>query len=269
MAGVRIAVFSRDGAPLADVQRGVLPNDNEADFGGLFSILSPVAENDRPFLLGIRLGSFTVDICFDSSRFTFSIISSTAKAPLANANPILAWAAGVCFSRLIADYGTSKAVPQQVVDTFYSMIPTDAASAAHRVLSELLSAGVNYVAFVAQGHHVFLSLGETRVSASVFVFAWCAALQAADRLDDRDAVVVPEFGNVIVARFLPFVTLVAFLADVATQARMQCFARDIELVKRKLLDMFVAKDLPPQMPTAPKEGARPRRVRMGAPNPCF
>jgi hypothetical protein len=45
-------------------------------------------------------------------------------------------------------------------------------------------------------------------------------LQVVDNFDDREAVVVPESEDVIVARFLPFVKLVAILDDKATQDSM-------------------------------------------------
>lgn len=260
MTAVRVAVFSRQGTPLVDVQHGALPRDDESDFRGLLSILDPLAAADSPFLFSMKLGPFLIDVSYHNTRYVFSIISASVRPPLSGCNPVFSWFAGLCFSQLVADIDASKPVPQQTADTFFSMIPPDSLNSVHRHLAQLLIAGVNYVAFVAQGHHVLLSLGETKMPTDRFVFAWCAALESMEKLKEQAAAGVAEWECIAVARFVECVRLVIFFADRATQARLKCFVAEVESVKAHLAELFVSREMRPQMPQAPKEGKGPRRA---------
>jgi hypothetical protein len=259
MTEVRIAIFARDGTQLTDVQSDLLPRDTETDFRGILSILDPMAAQERPFLFTMTLGPFHVDVCFESGRFVFSIIAATAPPSLVSVNPIFAWAAGRAFSQLIGDQPDAPAA-RQASDAFSSLLPRDPLNSVHRIISRVRMAGVNYVAFVAQGHRVFLSLGETKMSPDRFIFAWCACLEAFAQLEEQPIVAVPEQDNLVVTHFVPFVRMAVFFVEKATQARIQGFVAELERVKADLAGLFAPREYRPQMPAAPKEGGRPRRV---------
>jgi hypothetical protein len=140
------------------------------------------------------------------------------------------------------------------------MIPPDPLEAVFRALAKLETAGVNYLAFIAQGHRVFFSLGETKMSPEKFIFAWCAALEAIGQLEQESVVHVADFNNVVVTTFVPFVKLAVFFVEKATPARVQGFVDEINRVKGELAGMFVSRDVSPHMPQGPKEGGRPRRL---------
>jgi hypothetical protein len=265
MAGIRVSIFARDGIQLVDIQVGAIPHDTEIDFRSILSILNPMSISGNPFLFTMTLGLFHIDICYDNDRFIFSIIPSTTKPDLISVNPIFAWAANLAFSQLLSDQSQTEPVSQQTSDTFFSMIPRNPLEAVHRAISRLQMAGVNYIAFIAQGHRVFLSLGETKMAPQQFIFAWCALLEAIGQLDEQTVVAVPEYENLIVCKFVPFMKMAVFFIEKATQARVQGFLDEMERVKVALVGLFVARELRPQMPQTPKEGGRPRRPGMPRP----
>jgi hypothetical protein len=259
MTNLRIAVFARDGTQLIDVQSDPLPCDSETDFRGILSVLGPMAAQDRPFLFTVTLGPLHIDVCYESGRFVFSIIAATAPPSLISVNVFFAWAAWRAFSQLTADRPDGP-VSQQTSDAFTSMVPRDPLDSVRHIISRVRMASVNYVAFVAQGHRVFLSLGETKMSPEAFIFAWCASLRALAQLDGQEIVAVPEFDNVIVAHFAPFMKIAVFFAEKATQDRVQGFVAELERVKADLVGLFAPREHRPQMPAAPKESGRPRRI---------
>lgn len=255
----RIIIFTRRGSQICDFSRGTMPNDDEANFRGILSILEPISQTESEYLFTMKLGPFHVDVFFALERYVFSIVPASTKSTILNFNPIFAWAASQCFTSLMSEQ--SEEVSQQMIDTFVSMLPMDPLNEVSKVMKGLLIAGVNYVSFIAQGHRVFLHLGETKMPPDEFIFAWCAALEATEQLDEVSWAPVPEHDSVAVTTFVPSMKIVVFFTDKATKIRTEYFISEITKIKQKLMDIFSVKEMRVHMPQMPKHGPTARRGR--------
>ncbi|OHS95692.1 hypothetical protein TRFO_10324 [Tritrichomonas foetus] len=264
MSGVRIIIYSRSGALLADVQNGELPSDEDANFKGVLSILEPIASTEPTFLFSMRLGSFIIDVSFDCGIYVFSIISAKLKSNLQSYNPFFSYTALLVFNNLISDLPNRHIVPKEIIDKFRSLIPSDPLIQISKILEELLIDSINYIAFVAQGHRVVLSLGETKIAPDKFIFEWCAALEASGGISSsNDCVVVPDHQSIAVSQFYPCLKTILFFADNATNDRMQLYLSEVAKAKVALQNLFKEKELKPQMPQKPKEASGRRKINAG------
>ena len=257
--GARILIFSRQGSQMADVTVGELPVDEEANFRGVLSILEPICQAENEYLFTMKLGLFHIDVYYASERYVLSIIPGTTKANMLGFNPIFAWAAGLCFASMLSGRDGNGDVSPQMLDAFEAMMPQDPLNAVAEVINKLMIPGVNYVSFIAQGHRVFLSLGETKMNPEDFIVAWCAALEAADGLQDNPWVIVEEFENIAVTQFVPCMTVVVFFEESAVKSRVEFFVSEIQKAKQRLVEIFQTEEKRPQMPQAPKNGPVSRR----------
>ena len=255
--GVRVIVFSRQGAPIVDVTAGTMPKDDGANVAGVLSILEPMSQKDSEYLFTMTLGPFHIDVYFANDRYAFSIIPANSKPNLLGLNAFFAWAVSRCFSSLVSGRDEKEEqLPQQLLEAFQAMIPEDPLVAVGRAIDSLMIAGVRYISFVAEGHRVLLSLGETKMPPEDFIFAWCAAMEAGEELPGKPWVGLEDYDNVAIAQFLPCVKVVVFFEDKAVTTRVDYFIGELEKVKLKLADVFETEELKPQMPQVPKSGPR-------------
>lgn len=260
MTLVRILVFSKSGALLADVQNGHVPNDEEANFRGILSILEPISLSESSFLFSMKLGSLTIDISFDFGLYVFSITSSRTKSSLLPYNQIFSYSALCCFNNLISNLPNKLSIPETYIESFRSMIPSDPLNKVSKIISSLLIDSIDYIAFVAQRHRVVISLGETKIPPEQFILDWCAALETLEaHQPENPFTIVPEHEKIVIVSYFPCLKAVIFFTNKATKDRIDFFLNEVDKSKQSLINLFKSKDFKPQMPQMPKQDVGGRR----------
>ncbi|KAK8884378.1 hypothetical protein M9Y10_043488 [Tritrichomonas musculus] len=260
MSDVRILVFSKSGALLADVQSGPIPNDVEANFRGILSIIEPISVSEPSFLFSMKLGSLIVDVSFDFELYVFSITSSKTRSSLLPYNQIFSYSALICFNNLISDLPNKSSIPKTCIDSFQSMIPSDPLNKVSKAIGSLLTDSIDYIALVAQRHRVALSYGETKIPPDQFILDWCSALEAIEFLNSETPyVTVPEHENIAIIPFFPCLNSIVFFKSKATKDRVEFYLDGVNKAKKNLINLFKSNNFKPQMPQGPKKEAGRRK----------
>ena len=256
----RILAYSKSKILLADVKSDSQEVTEETNFKGVLSILDPISSTESDYLFSMRLGSFTIDVAFSYDIYLFSVIPIKIKSSIAAFNPIFSYLTLTVFNKIILDVPNREAIPQGYIDTFYSMIPVDPLNKISKIMNSLLIDSVDYIAFIAQGHRVVLSLGDAKMPPDEFIVQWCEALEVVETLTvDNAFLTVPSHNNIIVSHFFPSLTSVTFFNSPATKDRIENYFHQIDHVKSQLFDLFKSSDLKPQMPQVPKQQSSGRR----------
>lgn len=261
MSTVRILVFSKSGVLLADVQNGQVPNDEDANFRGILSILEPISLSESSFLFSMKLGTLIVDVSFDFGLYLFSITSSKTKSSLLPYNQIFSYSALLCFNNLTSDVPNKSSIPEACIESFRAIIPSDPLNKISKIINPLLIDSIDYIAFIAQGHRVILSLGDTKIPPEQFIIDWCAALESIESLQPENKyIIVPEHEKIVIISFFPCLKTILFFKNKATKDRIEYFLNEVEKSIQNLMNLFKPnKDFRPQMPQMPKHEVGGRR----------